>query len=108
MEKGPDQQSILICFSNRDVKPTFNRRPMNCQQQIKRYSLMFLMIPIADYLDSRSSINPRIFLPGEDYFYPLFKPLFCMIWLPLFFGSRSSMMLVNQFLTWLHWKHDFT
>jgi hypothetical protein len=81
---------------------------LQLEQLLKEVFLDVFNDPIADYLDFRSSINPRIFLPEEDCFYHLFKPLFCMIWLPLLFGSRSSMMLVNQFLTWLHWKHEFT
>jgi hypothetical protein len=81
---------------------------LQLEQLLKEVFLDVFNDPIADYLDFMSSINPRIFLPEEDCFYHLFKPLFCMIWLPLLFGSRSSMMLVNQFLTWLHWKHEFT
>jgi hypothetical protein len=64
--------------------------------------------PFANYLESMSIIDVKIFLSEEDCLYHLFKPLFCMIWLPLLFRSRSSMMSVNQFLTWLHWKHHFT
>ena len=64
--------------------------------------------PIAVYLDFMSSINPRIFLLEEDYLYHVFKPVFCMIWFSLLFESRYIMMIVNQFLTWLHWKFSVT
>ena len=63
--------------------------------------------PFADFLESMSSIDLKIFLPEEDYLYHLFKPVFCMIWFSWFFGSRSSMMALRKFLTWLHWKHHF-
>jgi hypothetical protein len=76
--------------------------------QFKKVFLYEFNDPIAGYLDSMSSINPRIFLSEGDYLYHPLKPLFCMIWLSLLFGSRSSMMPVNQFLTWLYWKYAFT
>ena len=63
--------------------------------------------PFADYLKSMSSIDLKNFLPEEDCLYHLFKPLFCVKWSPLFLGSRSSMMALKNFLTWLHWKHHF-
>jgi hypothetical protein len=116
--KSPDQQSILHVSPARVEQPTFNseiskgsfQHHFNFQldQQFKKVFLCEFDDPIADYLDSMSSINPRIFLSEEDCFYHLFKPLFCMIWLPLLFKSRSSMISVNQFLTWLHWKFSFT
>ena len=64
--------------------------------------------PIADYLDSMSSIDVKIFLLDESWFYHLFKPLSCSMYIPLFLGLRSRLGSVNQFLTWIHWKHEFT
>jgi hypothetical protein len=64
--------------------------------------------PFADFLEAMSSIVLKNFLPEEDYLYPLFKPFFCMIWLLLLIKSKSSMLPVDKFLTWLHWKHEFT
>jgi hypothetical protein len=64
--------------------------------------------PIADFLDSISSMNVKIFMSEEDYLYHLLKPFFCMVWYSLLFGSRFSMMPVNHFLTWLHWKYVVT
>jgi len=81
---------------------------LQLDQQSKEVLLCEFDDPFADYLESMSNIDVNIFLSEEDCLYHLFKPLFCMIWLPLFFGSRSNIILVNQFLTWLHWKHHFT
>jgi hypothetical protein len=90
-------------------QPTFNRETNELsQQQIKEVFCYDFEDPFADFLESMSSIDLKIFLPEEDYLYPLFKPFFCMIWLLLLFKSRSSMLPVNKFLTWLHWKHEFT
>jgi hypothetical protein len=78
------------------------------KQQIKEVFCYDFEDPFADYLESMSSIDLKIFLPEEDYLYPLFKPFFCMIWSLLLFGSRFNLMSVDQFLTWLHWKSSFT
>jgi hypothetical protein len=64
--------------------------------------------PIADYLESMSSINVKIFLSEEGWFCHPFKMHFCILGIPLLFGSRSRMLSVNHFLKWLHWKCDFT
>jgi hypothetical protein len=64
--------------------------------------------PIANYLESMSNICVKLFLSDESWLYHLFKALFCWLCIPLFFGSRSRTGSVNQFLTWLHWKHEFT
>ena len=77
-------------------------------QQFKEVFFYDFEDPIADFLDSISNMDVKIFVSVGDYLYHLLKPLFCMIWFPLLFGSRSSMMLVNQLLTWLHWTHVFT
>jgi hypothetical protein len=108
-QKGPDQQPALYVFPAEIPQPTFNRETNELsQQQIKEVFCYDFEDPFAVFLDSMSSIDLKIFLPEEDYLYPLFKPFFCMIWLLLLFKSRSSMLPVNKFLTWLHWKHDFT
>jgi hypothetical protein len=107
--KGPNQQPALYVFPAEIPQPTFNRETNELsQQQIKEVFCYDFEDPFAVFLDSMSSIDLKILLPGEDYLYPLFKPFFCMIWLLLLFKSRSSMLPVNKFLTWLHWKHDFT
>jgi hypothetical protein len=116
--KGPDQQSILYAsptdleqpaFNNELIKDSFQHLfNLQLDQQFNEVLLCDFDDPIAVYLDFMSSINPRIFLLEGDCLYPLFKHLFCMIWFPLLFKSRSSMLPVNKFLTWLHWKHDFT
>jgi hypothetical protein len=116
--KGPDQQSVLYAsptdleqpaFNNELIKDSFQHLfNLQLDQQFNEVLLCDFDDPIAVYLDFMSSINPRIFLLEGDCLYPLFKHLFCMIWSPLFFGSRSSMLPVNKFLTWLHWKHEFT
>jgi hypothetical protein len=116
--KGPDQQSILYAsptdleqpaFNNELIKDSFQHLfNLQLDQQFNEVLLCDFDDPIAVYLDFMSSINPRIFLLEGDCLYPLFKHLFCMIWFPLLFKSRSSMLPVNKFLTWLHWKHEFT
>jgi hypothetical protein len=106
---GPDQQSTLYVSPAKIPQPTFNRETNELsQQQIKEVFYYDFEDPFADFLESMSSIDLKKFLPEEDYLYPLFKPFFCMIWLLLLFKSRSSMLPIDKFLTWLHWKHEFT
>jgi hypothetical protein len=78
------------------------------EQQLKEVFFHDFEDPIADLLDSISSMNVKIFMSEEDYLIHLLKPFFCMIWSSLLFKSRFNMMPVNQFLTWLHWKSSFT
>jgi hypothetical protein len=78
------------------------------EQQFKEVFFHNFEDPIEDFLDYINSMNVKIFMSEEDYLYHLFKPFFCVIWYSLLFGSRFSMMPVNHFLTWLHWKHAFT
>jgi len=114
---GPDQQSVLYVSPTNFEQPAFNseiiqgsfQHLLNLQldQQSKEVLLCDFDDPFADFLESMSSIDLKIFLPEEDCLYHLFKPFYCMIWFPLFFGSRSSMMALEKFLTWLHWKHHF-
>jgi hypothetical protein len=116
--KSPDQQSILHVSPARVEQPTFNNEiskgsfqhhfNLQLDQQLKEVLFYDFEDPIADFLDSISSIDVKIFLSEGDCLNHFLKPLFCMIWPSLLFGSRSIMVTVNQFLTWLHWKHDFT
>jgi hypothetical protein len=78
------------------------------QQQLKEVFFHYFEDPIADLLDSINSVDVNIFLSEGNCLYHLLQLLFCMIWPPLLLGSRSIIMTENQFLTWLHWKHDFT
>jgi hypothetical protein len=55
-------------------------------QQSKEIFLCEFDDPFAYYLEL-GSIDVKIFLSEEDCFYHLFKPLFCMIWIPLLFGQ---------------------
>jgi hypothetical protein len=116
--KGPDQQSGLYAspidleqpaFNNELIKDSFQHFfNLQLDQQFNEVLLCDFDDPIAVYLDSMSSIDPRIFLSKGDYFYHPLKSFFCMIWSSLLLGSRSIIMTENQFLTWLHWKHAFT
>jgi hypothetical protein len=107
--KGPYQQSVLYVSPTEIPQPTFNRETNGLsQQQIKEVFCYDSEDPFADFLESTSSIDLKIFLPEKDYLYPLFKSFVCMIRPILLFKSRSSMQPVNKFLAWLHWKHDFT
>jgi hypothetical protein len=81
---------------------------LQLEQLPKEVFLDFFDDPIADYLEFTSNIDVKIFLSNEDWFCHLFQLYFCWLCIPLFLQSRSSMMSVNQFLTWLHWKHEFT
>jgi hypothetical protein len=111
--KGSDQKLILH-FPPTEIKhSTFSIEEEQLQhsqleQQLKEVLFYDFEDPIADFLDSISSMDVKIFVSVGDYLYHPLKPLFCMIWLSLLFGSRSSMMPVNQFLTWLYWKYAFT
>jgi len=115
---GPDQQSVLYASPTNFEQPAFNseiiqdsfQHLLNLQshQQFKEVFCYDFQDPIADLLDSMSSINPRIFLSAGDCFYHPFKPLFWIIWSSLLFESRYIMMTINQFLTWLHWKSSVT
>jgi hypothetical protein len=84
------------------------QRFFQLEQQHKEVFLYGFNDPIANYLESMDNIDVKIFLSDESWLYHLFKPLFCWLCIPLFFGSRSRTGSVNQFLTWLHWKHEFT
>jgi hypothetical protein len=86
-----DLQGLEVC--NRYEKEGEELKSPN--QQSKELLLCEFDDPFADYLESMSNIDVKIFLLEEDCLYHLFKPLFCMIWFPLLFGSRSSMMSVN-------------
>jgi len=118
LQKGPDQklgsylppaelkQSTSItefCEGNEE-----KLQHSQLEQQLKEVLFHDFNDPIAGYLDSMSSMNPRILLSEEDCPYYLFKPLYCMISFPLLFGSRSRNLIVNQFIIWLHWKSSFT
>ena len=115
---SPDQQFIVYVSPIDLEQPAFNNVinkgsfqylfNLQLEQQSKEVLFCEFDDPIARYLDSMSSINPKIFLSEGDCLHHLLKPLFCMIWPSLLFGSRSIMMTVNQFLTWLHWKFDLT
>jgi hypothetical protein len=77
------------------------------QQQVEVFLCGF-DDPITDYLEIMSSLNIKIFLLGEGQFCHLFQLHFRLLWFLIFLGSKSRTSSVNQFLTWLHWKHDFT
>jgi hypothetical protein len=115
-QKGSDQK-LSLYFPLTEIKQsTFSiefcegnqQHYSQLDQQLKEVFHYDFNDPFANYLESMSSMDVKIVLSEEDCLYRPFKPLFCMIWLPLFFGARSSTMSINQFLTWLHWKHDFT
>ena len=115
--KDSDQKSILYISPARVEQHTFN-------SEISKSSLKQLFIfqldqqrgevfhhvfhdPISDFLESMNSMNVKIFLIDESWSYHLFKTHLYLLWLSSSIGSRSKMS-VNQFLTWLHWKHEFT
>jgi hypothetical protein len=115
---SPDQQPIVYVPPAKIQQSTFinefgegNEEQLQhsqLQQQLQEVFHHVFHDPIADLLDSMSSINPRIFLLAGDCFDHLFEPSFCMIWYLLLLGSRFSKMPVNHNLTWLHWKSSVT
>lgn len=117
-QNGADQQSVLYVSPTNFEQAAFNSEIIQgnfqhlfvsqLEQQSKEVFHCEFNDLFADFLESMSSIDVKIFLPEEGHLYHLFKPLFCMIWFSLFSGSRSIMMTVNQFLSWLHWKSSFT
>jgi hypothetical protein len=115
--KGPDQQPVLYVSPTNSEQPTFNIEtsegsqqqfvPQFDHQQGEVFHHVF-HDPIADFLESTNNINVKIFFIDGSWSVHLFEPLFYMLWLSLLFESRSSTLPVNKFLTWLHWKHEFT
>ena len=115
---NPEQQSIVYVFPTDFEQPAFNNEiskgsfqhlfNLQLDQQSKEVLLYEIDDPFADYLESMSNIDVKKFLSEEDCLYHLFKSLFCMISLPLLFGSRSRILIVNQFMIWLHWKFHLT
>jgi hypothetical protein len=80
----------------------------NPHQQSKEVFLCEFDDPFADYVESMSNINPKIFLSDEGWSCHLFKWHFHKLWSFSSFGSRSSMILASQLLSWLLWKFSFT
>jgi len=118
-QNGSDQKSVLY-VSPADLKQsTYSsefrggneeqlQQNFQLEQQLQEVFHCEFNDPFADFLESMSSIDVKIFLPKKDHLCHLFKSPFCIIWSSLLLGSRSIMMTVNQFLTWLHWKSSFT
>jgi hypothetical protein len=100
-----NNQPVYDSYSQEEDMQRFYDLQLKQQQEVFVFSFID---PFAPCLESLSSIYPRIFLLEGDCLYPLFKRLFCMIWLLLLIKSKSSMLPVDKFLTWLHWKHAFT
>jgi hypothetical protein len=117
-QKVSDQQLSLYFHLTEEEQSTFNIDisegnkqqdfSFQLEQQHKEVFLCGFDDPIADYLQSMSNICVKVFLSDESWLYHLFKLLFCWLCIPLFFGSRSRTSSINQFLIWLHWKHEFT
>jgi hypothetical protein len=115
---SPDQQPIVYVPLAKIQQSTFinefgqgnegQLQHSQLEQPSKEVLLCDFDDPFADYLESMSSIYLKNFLPEKEHLYHLFELLFCAIWFSLFPRSRSIMMSVNQFLSWLHWKSSFT
>jgi hypothetical protein len=110
-EGSPQQPSVLqiedIGNSHKTghVQKQFNFQLERYQEEVLLYGFHD---PIVDYLEFLSSTDVKSFLSSECWFWYLFKLHLCMPWVPSFVRSRSKVSPVNQFLVWLHWKHDFT
>jgi hypothetical protein len=78
---------------------------LQLQQQEKVFFYNFID-PFADYFNSLSKADVNLLLSKEGWFCCPFQLHFCMTFFSL--GLRSRIVLGNHYLTWLHWKHDFT
>jgi hypothetical protein len=117
-EKTSSNQQLIMHVSPTNIKQsTFNiqiskgnkqQHFSQLEQQQNEVFLCDFYDPVADYLESMSSIDVKTFLSNESRFCHLFELHFCMLWFTIFFGYGSKMISVNRFLIWLHWKHDFT
>jgi len=115
--KSIDQQFILYVSTTKIEQFIVNYEISESTQQLQYSQLehqhreVFLYgfnDPIANYLESMSNIHVKIFLKEESWLFHLLKPLSCSMYIPLFLGSASRILSANLFLTWLHWKHEFT
>ena len=89
-------QKFILYFSPAEIKQTTfsiefcegkeQQQHSQLDQQFKEVFFYDFEDPIADFLDSISSIDVKIFMSEEDYLYHSLKPLFCMIWPSLLFG----------------------
>jgi hypothetical protein len=85
------------------------QRPFDLQLKQQEEVFLYSFIdPFADYLESLSSTNGKLFLLNEGWFCCPFGLHFCKFWVPSFIISRSKVSPVSQIFVWLHWKHDFT
>jgi hypothetical protein len=74
--------SIEISESNQQLQYS------QLEQQLEEVFLYGFKDPFANYLETMNNIHVKVFLSDEICLYHLFKPLFGMIWLPLFLGLR--------------------
>jgi hypothetical protein len=117
-QKVSDQQSSLHFSPTKVEQSTFSIEiregsqqqhfSLQSEQKLEEVFLYYFIDPIADFLESLSSIKIKIFLSDEDWFYHFFRTHLCWLRILLFLGSRSRILSANKFLTWLHWKHEFT
>jgi hypothetical protein len=98
-------EDIGNSYKTRHVQKHFSFQLEQHQEEVFLYGFID---PIFYYLDSLNNTDVKSFLSNEGWFCCLFKLHFYMPWVPSFVRSRSIILLVNQFLVWLHWKHDFT
>jgi hypothetical protein len=106
-QKGPDLKQFAF---NSEISKSSLQHLFNLQldQQSKEVFLCEFDDPFADYLESMSNINPKIFLSDEGWSCHLFKLHYHNLWFLLSFGKRSNMILASQLLYWLLWKFSFT
>ena len=78
---------------------------LQLQQQEKVFLYSFID-PFTDYFNSLSRADVNLLSSKEGWFCCPFQLHFCMTFFSL--GLRSRIVSGNHYLTWLHWKHDFT
>jgi hypothetical protein len=105
--------SLQLCSDLQIAESASLRRKENIQKffdlQLQQQEEVFLysfVDPFADYFNSLSRTDVNLLLSKEGWFCCPFQLHYCMPFFGL--GSRSRILSANKFLTWLHWKHDFT
>ena len=95
-KKGSDQKLSMHFSSTKVVQSTFiieikedsqHHFCLQSEQKLEEVFLYYFIDPIADFLESLSSIKIKIFLSYEGFFYHFFRTHLCWLHILLFLGS---------------------
>ena len=100
------EQFIHIIETKEDSQP--HHFHLQSEQKLEEVFHYYFIDPIADFLESFSSIKIKIFLSDESCFYHFSRTHLCWLCILSFLGSRLRILSANKFLTWLCWKCAFT